>query len=139
MAKAKATTKRKTASKAQGKGAAQASNKGKGKGKAAQAAPANGNATLGVNQQATLQWLQRNSKPVKGKAPQGMGAHNYTPHTSRAVVLGLGRTPGQKQGQPIVNALHALMAAGLVAKVPNAHYRGNTWALTKQGKQAKVS
>lgn len=39
-------------------------------------------------------------------------------YTSRDLVLALGRTPGQKEGGPVVNRLKAMKAAGIVKEEP---------------------
>ena len=49
-------------------------------------------------------------------------------YTSREVVEGLGRTPGNTEGQPVVNALKAMLEAGTVKQAPAEEgKRGQRW------------
>jgi predicted HTH transcriptional regulator len=49
-------------------------------------------------------------------------------YTSREVVEGLGREPGNKEGQPVVKRLHALVEAKKIKQVPNEK-NGYSWKL----------
>ena len=48
-------------------------------------------------------------------------------YSSREVVLGLNRTPGQKEGGPVVNALKRMEEEGLVQRVSSETKRGYSW------------
>ena len=48
-------------------------------------------------------------------------------YTSRQVVEGLGRTPGGKEGGPVINVLKRMTEEGVVKQVLSETYRGNCW------------
>lgn len=53
-------------------------------------------------------------------------------YRTRDVVEGLGRTPGQKEGQPVTNALKALAVAGKITDLTNGNGARGAYAWEKK-------